>query len=261
MLMGVSAGGTVSDEAQEGQNPEDYVLVGDSRCNGGGLWKRYELTSVTPGQYSFCAASCNEKDECVGFDVGHTGCNLYTQKAVAIGTWPGVHFNAGEAFAGEGDHDAFPRQPSDLTVVESTEGANQLYKCYRKTFYKPADSYYWLIGNGTCSGGGGAWKRYRLTPGNHAACEHACNLRDECIGFDVGTWKVEESVLQVHLNPFNSAAKTTTGCFMYTQKAVHSLWPGVEAGTPLAGDGSHDAFAANPNKLSSGSSSDYNVNG
>lgn len=250
-------------EDKMAEDQDLYVLIGDNLCSGGGLWKRYELNAITPGEYSFCSASCNSKEECVGFDVGTTGCNLYTQKAVAIGTWPNVQFNVVEAFAGQGDHDAFPKSPSDLTLGDSQHGRDELYKCYRKTYYNPSDSYYWLIGNGTCSGGG-AWKRYKMTPGTYETCEHACNLRDECIGFDQGTWEVQESVLQVDKGSFTSTLQTTTGCFMYTQKPVYGNWPGVEFSSPLDGEGSRqEKHPTTPNELMAGSESSmaaYNVN-
>lgn len=260
-----------SGEVKAKQTPENelYVLIGDNLCSGGGsgsdLWKRYELNAITPGSYSFCAQACSGKEECVGFDVGTTGCNLYTQKAVAIGTWPNVQFNANQAFAGTGSLDDFPQSPTDLTLSDSTVGSNQLYKCYRKTYYKPVDSYYWLIGDGTCSGGGGPWKRYKMTPGTKDACENACNLRDECVGFDVGTWEVQESVLQVDKGTFETTLRTTTGCFMYAQKAVHGStaesWPGVELGTAIPGTGSHDDFPTTPYELVAGDDMpSFNIN-
>jgi len=260
--MELSAAGASSQDTKPKLGSNDYILAGSNRCNGGGLWKRYESNSVTPGEYVGCASTCLEKEECVGFDIGTTGCNMYTQKAVAIGTWPNVQFNNGEAFAGVADHDAFPQSASDLTVGASTEGANEFYKCYQKTNVTAAsNSYYWLIGNGTCSGGG-AWNRYKLTPGDYATCENACNLRDECVGFDVGTWEIQESVLQVHQDNFKNTEKTTTGCLMYAQKAVHAAWPGVEVGTNLvAGAGDHEAFPATPHELKEGSLESFNVNG
>lgn len=241
----------------EGSRRDLYVLIGSNLCDGGGLWKRYELNAVTPGKYEFCAAACDAKDECVGFDVGNTGCNLYTQKAVAIGTWQLVRFNNGEAFAGEGAHDAYPQTPLDLTVGNTDFGANENFQCYRKTYYKPPDSYFWLIGNGTCSGGG-LWKRYELSPGNYSACENACNLRDECIGFDVGTWSSPGSTMQVHKDN-HTTPSTSTGCFLYTQKALFGTWPGVGIASPQSGEGEHDAFPATPFDLSVGSHASYNV--
>lgn len=229
-----------------------YVLTGNNICNGGGgLWKRYELNAVTPGRYDYCASACDSKGECVGFDVGRTGCNMYTQKAVAVGTWPSVRFKNAGPFAGEGAHDAFPQTPFALTAGNTKFGKDEMFKCYRKTFYKPADSYYWLIGGHTCSGGG-LWKRYKMTPGNYASCANACNQRDECIGFDAGTWAVSDDTTQVYQENFQTKLLTTPGCFMYTQKPVHGTWPGVQAITSEDGEGDHDAYPATPHDLAVG---------
>jgi hypothetical protein len=235
-----------------------YVNVGQNLCDGGtsesatGLWKRYELTKVKPAEYKYCAAACDDKDECVGFDMGNFGCNLYTQKAVALGTWPSVRFNDADAFDGQGEHNKFPAMPVDLVAGTNAVPSGDHYQCYRKTFYKPADSYYWLIGHGTCSGGG-MWKRYVMTPGDFQSCEHACNMRDECIGFDVGVWQVSDATIQVFGAQFDTTMVNTTGCFMYTQKAVYGTWPLVQDNTNLQdGDGDHDDFPATPYELSAG---------
>lgn len=259
---------TTEYQAGNGQTPADrYVLIGDNTCSGGGFWKRYQMNTVTPGSYSYCSQACDGKEECIGFDVGTTGCNLYTQKAVAIGTWPGVQFNVDEAFAGAGDHDAFPQTPYDLTLGTSAVATDELYKCYRKTFYKPADSYYWLVGSGTCSGGG-AWKRYKMGDalgGTYHDCENACNLRDECIGFDVGTWDMGDTVVQQHLSSMLTIQNNKTSCFFYAQKPVTGTWPGVQIGSTIAGTGEHDDFPPTPYDLSvvnmDSTMSGYNVGG
>jgi len=250
----VDRGGVKAATTATAAQPDLYVMIGHNKCNGGGAWKRYEMNGVTPGRYEVCAAACNAKDECIGFDVGSTGCNLYTQKAVAVGTWPTVRFSCGGPVAGEGAHDKFPQTPTDLTAGTTALPAGETFQCYRKTYYKPADSYYWLIGNGTCSGGG-LWKRYAMSPGDYDTCEHACNQRDECIGFDVGTWEVSDITEQVFMDKFKTSLQTTTGCFMYTQKAVYGTWPGVQDGDDEAawlGDGNHDAWPSKPADLTAG---------
>lgn len=240
-----------------------YVLVGKNICNGeGGLWKRYELNvKGSPGRYDYCAAACDAKDECVGFDVGRPGCNMYTQKAVAVGTWPGVRFNDANPFDGEGAHNRFPSTPSELVAGNDVHENNDMYQCYRKTFYKPADSYYWLIGHGTCSGGG-LWKRYTMTPGTFATCENACNQRDECIGFDVGRWQVSDDTTQVNGATMFTSLVTTPGCFMYTQKPVYGTWPFVEDNENiLSGENDHDAFPESPYDLKAAHVAKYEVGG
>jgi len=240
------------EQEDKAKQPDLYVLIGRNRCDGGGQWKYYELDAVTPGKYVGCSAACDAKDECVGFDVGDTGCYMYTQKAVAIGTWGGVRFNNADAFAGVGDHDKFPSKPTDLTLGTTPLAANELYMCYRKTYFKPVESYYWLIGNGTCSGGG-LWKRYEKSPADFGSCANACNQRDECIGFDVGTWAVTDATTQVNQDQFATQLITTTGCFLYTQKAVYGSWPSVQAGqTAKIGEGDHDAFPTDPSELTVG---------
>lgn len=242
--------------ASEATQPDMFVLVGRKKCDGGGLWKRYELTTVVPGRYEYCAAACSAKDECVGFDVGATGCNLFTSKAVALGTWPSVKFNNAAPFAGQGDHDAFPQSPLDLTAGTDD---NEVFQCFRKTYYSPPTSYFWLIGTGTCSGGG-LWKRYQVSPGDKASCENACNQRDECIGFDVGTWSVTDNTQQVNQDNFVTNLVTTTGCNMYTQKAVYGTWPLVQDGPGLLdGEGEHNKFPATPFELQTGHVAKYEV--
>lgn len=236
-------GSLLATEETSESNRELYVKVGNSLCDGGGLWRRYELNTVVPGSYAFCAQACDAKGECVGFDAGNTGCNLYTQKAVAVGTWPNVRFNGVAAFTGEGDHDAYPQRPEDLMAGETQFGTDQDFKCYRKTYWKPANSYYWKIGDGTCSGGG-LWKRYKVDNGDYETCEDTCNQRDECIGFDVGTW---------------AGATDAASCFLYTQKAVVGAWPGVY-GAPLDGAGDHNKWATKPSDLSAGTIASYDAN-
>lgn len=240
--------------AEKAKQPDLYVMIGHNKCDGGGAWKRYEMNAVTPGRYEFCSAACGAKDECIGFDVGSTGCNLYTQKAVAVGTWPNVRFDCAGPLSGEGAHNAFPQKPMDLTVGNSTLPAGETFQCYRKTYYKPADSYYWLIGDGTCSGGG-LWKRYGVSPGDYDTCENACNQRDECIGFDVGTWEVSDISDQVYQDKFDTSLVTTSGCFMYTQKPVYGTWPLVQDGDDEAawnGEGDHDIWPTKPTDLTAG---------
>jgi len=238
------------EETKVGQ-PDLYTLIGSNRCNGGGYWKRYKMLGITPAIYKYCAASCDSKGECVGFDIGNDGCNMYTQKAVPVGTWPSVRFLNAGPFDGEGNHDAFAKTPFDLTVGTGALQDGELFQCYRKTYYKPVESYYWLIGTGTCSGGG-MWKRYKVTPANYSSCEDACNIRDECVGFDIGSWIVSEDTEQIFQAEFNTSAVTTTGCFMYTQKPVFGTWPGVMDVFPEDGEGAHDAYPPTPNDLTIG---------
>lgn len=214
-----------------------YVKVGDSLCDGGGgLWKRYEVNSVIPGSYGYCAPFCDAKEECIGFDVGLTGCNLYTQKAVALGTWPNVHFNGADPFDGENSHNDYPASPLDLTAGDTDFGKDKKFKCYRKTYYRPVQSFYRKIGFGPCDGGG-EWKRYKKNEKkSEVECEHTCNIRDECVGFDTHSGE----------------------CHLYTQKAMYGLWPGVDT-TPLAGAGDRaDKFPPTPYDLTvtDGASSD-----
>jgi len=244
------------EQDDKARQPDLYVLIGRNKCDGGGQWKYYELDAVTPGKYIGCSAACDAKDECVGFDVGDTGCNMYTQKAVPIGTWGGVRFKNADAFDGVGDHNKFASKPTDLTLGTTEWNANELYMCYRKTYYKPVESYYWLIGDGTCSGGG-LWKRYKKSPADFDSCANACNQRDECIGFDVGTWAVTDSTTQVFQDQFATKLVTTTGCFMYTQKPVYGTWPSVQAVTTESGEGDHDAFPKAPSDLSVGTVGRY----
>jgi len=190
---------------------------------------------------------------------------MYTQKAVAIGTWNAVRMHNGGPLDGVGDHNDFPRTPFDLTLGAEAPLLSELYKCYRKTYYKPVDSYYWLIGGGTCSGGG-LWKRYVMDPGNYSTCSTACNMRDECIGFDVGKWAVSDVTTQVKdangapTATFTTELQTETACHMYTQKPVFGTWPHVQAGTPVDGEGDHDAWPTTPNMLSLGHVPRYEVN-
>lgn len=225
-----------------------YVLIGDNVCDGGGAWKRYKLNAVTPGRYQYCAAACDEKDECIGFDKGLTGCNLYTQKAVAVGTWPNVKFDGVAAFAGEGDHDKFPETPYDLSPGTTPFGTKNKFQCFRKTYYKPANSYYWKVGSGTCSGEGGFWKRYSMKPGDYNSCSNACNQRDECIGFDHGTWESAKG------------GEHEKGCFLYTQKKVVGDWPGVDK-EPVEGQDEHKGFPATPMHLKAGHVSTFDKDG
>lgn len=215
-----------------------YVKVGNNLCDGdGGLWKRYEASGVVPGRYEYCAPLCDQKIECIGFDVGDTGCNLYTQKAVAIGTWPHVRSSHGEAFSGQDSHDLYPSRPLDLTVGTSLFGVKRRFKCYRKSLFRPSTSYYRHIGHGDCTGatptGGQAqWNRYTLEGAiqTSAQCLDACNLRDECIGF----------------------GEVSDRCYLYAQKEVFGTWPNVhmvvEAGVAPNNrfpESPHDLIAAN----------------
>jgi len=208
-------------EASSETKRDQYILVGSGLCDGGGLWKRYELNAVTPARFAYCADACDEKDECVGFDSGNSGCSLYTQKAVAVGSWPNVVFKNWNAFDGVGDHDAWPATPYDLTVTPSSDtshgsayGVEHDFKCFRKTSYKPVESYYRALQDihnqdGACSAGTTS-AGYRMHSGTLESCTDACNIRDECIGFDVGT-------------AADAAANQTGGhstCYLYTQKAV-----------------------------------------
>jgi len=220
------------------------------------LWKHYEKNDVTPGRYTVCSAACDAKDECIGFDVGDTGCNMYTQRPVAIGTWNGVKFDNGNAFQGIGAHDLYPQKPTDLTLGTNAVEANQLFMCYRKTFYKPVESFYWLIGNGTCSGGG-LWKRYKRNPADWLSCSRACDQRDECVGFDFGLWTVDEQTVQNYQTQFTTSLITQTGCFMYTQKAVYGTWPGVQDINPESGEGVHDDYPATPYELKAGFKAEF----
>jgi len=239
------------EDSKSRQGPDLYVLIGDNRCDGGGKWKHYELNTERPGNYLHCSASCDSKDECVGFDIGTSGCNMYTQKAVPFGTWNNVRFKDAGPFPGENAHDAFPKTPFDLLLGTGILPPKKMVKCYRKTFYKPVESYYRLIGDGTCSGGG-LWKRYKMTPASHDTCETACSQRDECLGFDLGTWEITDNTTQVDRAEFKTTLITITGCFMYTGKPVFGIWPGVQANTPEDGEGDHDKFPQKPDDLTAG---------
>jgi len=238
------------------RQPDPYVLIGRNKCDGGGQWKHYEMNSVTPGKYTVCSAACDAKDECIGFDVGDTGCNLYTQRPVAIGTWEGVKFDNGGAFVGMGAHDAYPTKPMDLTLGTTPLDANMLFMCYRKTFYKPVESYYWLIGNGTCSGGG-LWKRYKRSPADWQSCSRACDQRDECVGFDFGLWTVTQQTVQTYQTQFTTTRVTTPGCFMYAQKPVFGTWPSVQDINPESGEGDHDDYPKTPFELKAGFKAEF----
>lgn len=231
-------------EAESKSRRDQYVLAGNNLCDGGGMWKRYELNFVVPGKFDVCAAACDAKDECVGFDCGNTGCNMYTQKIVPYGTWAGVRFNDIGPFAGAGDHDKFPTTPYDLVAGSSSFGTQNRFKCYRKSDFKPAESFYWKIGEGLCSGGG-LWKRYNMEPGDYDSCASACNMKDECIGFDVS----------VHEGPIHPE-DTTPGCFLYAQKHVYGEWPGPEE-MPMYGMGDHNAYPPTPYDLTLGTVSHF----
>lgn len=228
----------------ESSRRQDYILAGtDSICGGpdGGLYMHYEMTTEIPGTFESCSTACDSKEECIGFDIGGDGCNLYTTKAVAFGSWMNVMFHESGAWPGKGDYvEEFAQHPTDLTPEERANS-----KCYRRTTFKPAQMWYWPIGDHTCAGGG-LWKRYKMTPASQWQCENACNQRDECIGYDVGIWVVTQIDTQLYQKDIETNWATESGCHLYTQKPVYGNWPGVQIKEALPGEYEHDAFPPTP---------------
>lgn len=250
------------------QTWDSFEIVGNNRCNGGGWWNYYPLCKDNGATYVDCSKACLEKDACVGFDVGQGLCFLYTQYAVGEGSWPDVCMMNGGPYLGNIVYQNHSVQPflfasigypthNELTMEGKNESNDNLYHCYKKKIVPAKEARYFQAGQGTCSKDG-YWPRYKLVPADQPfelinlttqqacdVCRNACNIKDECVGFDCGRWPVEKEVGQMYLDETETKAHSRWGCSMFVQKPTWDwhLVEGEHAGKdprPMEGTQKHE---------------------